>query len=111
MPDVLQRESGVEVSEVGMGEIFKDEAGGFEVLTFDDVPEGHNIGMIELGEDLIFPSDFVFADGHEHFDGDRLVVALVSALENVRVLASTQFSMHYIVIHIAGLCGKYPHLT
>lgn len=101
MLDVGEREGGVELAEVEMGEVVENEAGGLEVGAFNYVVEGHNVGMAECAEDVVFAPDFIFTDGDQHLDGDALLGALVSALEDVGVLAPAELAVHHIVIHVA----------
>jgi hypothetical protein len=84
-----------------MLEVLEDVTGGSEVRAFDDVQQLDDIRVIKLLEDVILSLDFGGLDGHKHFDRHLLFGFYIAALEDVRVLTTTQLMRDRIVLQIA----------
>ena len=88
--DVEVVEFGVEGAEVGVVDVFEDEAGGFALAVAHDVEEGDDVGAAaEVLEDFDFALDFFLFDRFEHFDHAFLVVDYVDSFEDFAVFASS----------------------
>jgi hypothetical protein len=87
--------------------LFIDEGGCFRSLIPDDIVEFDDVGASEEGlQDLDLPEDLLRPHGFEDFNDTLLIIELVVALKDLRILASAQFMHDLIGILIAPVDVK-----
>lgn len=100
-PDVAEGQFRVELTEILVGEVFEDEAGGAEMRATDNVDCPDDVGMAQLFHNLVFSLDLGRLDGQQYFHDDILLGFEVAPLEYVRVATAADLVGDGVVFHIA----------
>ncbi len=84
-----------------MSEVFHDETGLALFGAAHDIVELDDVGMVEHFVDEVFALDFFWLDGEQHFDSHLTPVFFIVGLEDMRVLAPTEFLSDGIIIDLS----------
>jgi hypothetical protein len=88
--DIIVREAGVQGTEIGVVDSFKDQAGSLALIIPNNVQQSYNVGTTsQILKNLDLSLNLLLLHGLENLDNAFLVIDNVDALEHLRVLSST----------------------
>jgi hypothetical protein len=88
--NIIVREAGVQGTEIGVVDGFKDQAGSLALVVPNNVEQSYDVGSAsKILVNLDLSLNLLLLDGLEDLDNAFLVVDDVDAFEHLRVLAST----------------------
>lgn len=88
--DIIVREAGVQGTEIGVVDSFKDQAGSLALIIPNNVQQSYNVGTTsQILKNLDLSLNLLLLHGLENLDNAFLVIDNVDTLEHLRVLSST----------------------
>lgn len=102
MLDVSESKSVIDLSEVLMLEMFKDETGCSQVRTPYYVVQFYNVGVRKGLEDVILSSNFFRSDWEEHLNHYFFFRLRVLAFEDLRISTATDFMADCVPVHLTA---------